>query len=64
MSFKSIGLSVQKKKPKIDFKDSGYGSHLGFPIKMILASFDLQVIPMHPTKFRVHWPRGVGGVGF
>ena len=29
-----------------------------------LAIFDLQVTPMLPTKYRVNWPRGVGGVGF
>ena len=39
-SFKSIGLSVQEKKFNIDFQD---GSHLGFLIRMILATFDLQV---------------------
>ena len=33
-SFESIGLSVQKKKRKIDFQD---GCHLGFPIGTILA---------------------------
>ena len=33
---KSIGLSVQKKKGKIDFQD---GRHLGFPIRTILAIF-------------------------
>ena len=38
--------------------------HLGFPIGTILAIFDLQVTPMLPTKYRVNWPRGVGGVGF
>ena len=31
--FRSIGLSVQKKKGKRDFKD---GRHLGFPIATIL----------------------------
>ena len=36
LSFESIGLSVQKKKGKIDFQD---GCHLGFPIGMILAIF-------------------------
>ena len=46
---------------KIDFQDGG---HLGFPIGMILAIFDLQVTLMLPTKYRVNWPRGVGGVGF
>ena len=35
-SFESIGLSVQKKKGKIDFQD---GRHLGFPIGTILAIF-------------------------
>ena len=57
----SIGLSVQEKKRKIDFQDGG---HLGFRIRTILAIFDLQVTPMLPTKYRVNWPRGVGGVGF
>ena len=59
--FGSIGLSVQVKKRKIDFQD---GDHLGFPIETILAIFYLQVTPMLPTKYRVNWPRGVGGVGF
>ena len=59
-SLESIGLSVQEKKRKIDFQDGG---HLGFPIGTILAIFDLQVIPMLPTKYRVNWPRGIGGVG-
>ena len=27
---------------------------------MILAIFDLQVIPMLPSKFQVHWPFGSG----
>ena len=35
-SFESIGLSVQKKKGKIDFQD---GHHLGFLIGIILAIF-------------------------
>ena len=29
---------------------------LNFRIGMILAIFDLQVIPMLPAKFRVNWP--------
>ena len=57
----AIGFSVQEKKRKIDFQDGG---HFGFPIRTILAIFDLQVTPMLPTKVRVHWPRGVGEVGF
>ena len=36
------------------------GSHLGFQILSILAIFDLQVIPMLPTKFWVNWPFGSG----
>ena len=47
---------VQEKKQKIDFQDGHHGSHFGFPIRIILAIFDLQVIPMLPTKFRVNWP--------
>ena len=35
-SFESIGLSVLKKKGKIDYQD---GRHLGFPIGTILAIF-------------------------
>ena len=49
---------------KIDFQDGGHGGHFGFPIGTILAIFDLQVTPMLPIKYRVNWPRGVGGVGF
>ena len=60
-SLESIGLSVQEKKRKIDFQDGG---HQGFPIGTILAIFDLQVTLILPTKYRVNWPRGVGGVGF
>ena len=41
-----------------------HGGHLGFPIGMILAFFDLQVTLMIPTKYQVNWPRGVGGLGF
>ena len=63
-SLESTGLSVQEKKRKIDFQDGGHGGHLGFSIGTILAIFDLQVTPMLPTKYRVNWPRGVGGVGF
>ena len=63
-SLESIGLCVQEKKRKIDFQDGGHGRHLGYPIGTILAIFNLQVTPMLPTKYRVIWPRGVGGVGF
>ena len=37
-SFESVGLSVQEKKFNIEFQDSG---HLGFPIRIISATFDL-----------------------
>ena len=45
--FESIGLSVQKKF-NIDFQDGG---HLGFPIRRILATADLQVTSILPMKF-------------
>ena len=45
--FESIGLSVQEKF-NIDFQDGG---HLGFPIRMILDTFDLQVTSILPMKF-------------
>ena len=35
-----------------------HGGHLGFPIGTILAIFDLQIIPMLPTKLGVNWPFG------
>ena len=50
----SIGFWVQEKKRKIDFHDGCHGGHLGFPIGMILAIFDLQVTPMFPSKFGVN----------
>ena len=59
-SFKSISLSIQKKKRKIDFQDGGHGGHLVFPIGTILNIFDLQVTLMLHTKFRVNWPFGLG----
>ena len=55
-SFKSIGLSI-KEKFNIDFLDGG---HLKFPIRMILATFDLQVTSILPMKFRVKWPFSSG----
>ena len=58
-SFESNGLSVQEKKFNIhvDFQDGG---HLGFLIRMILATSDLQVTFILPMKFRVNWPFGSG----
>ena len=50
----SIGLSVQEKKDKIDFQDGHQGDHLEFSTEMLLATFDLQVALILPTKFRVN----------
>ena len=47
-SFKSIGLSVQEKKFNIGFQDGGH-----FSIRMILATFDLQVTSILPTGLLV-----------
>ena len=55
----SIGLSVQEKKQKI-VQDGRHDGHLGFPIGTILATFDLQVTLMLPSKFGVNWPFGSG----
>ena len=42
--------------PKIDFQDGRHSGHLGFPIRVILTIFDLQVIPMLPPEFQINWP--------
>ena len=42
------------------FEQTLHGSQRGFTIGTILAIFDLRVIPMLPTKFRVNWPFGSG----
>ena len=42
------------------FEQTLNGGQLGFMISTILAIFDLRVIPMLPTKFRVNWPFGLG----
>ena len=52
--------SVKEKKRKKDFQD---GCHLGFPIGMILAIFDLQVTLMLPNKFGNNWPFSSGEEG-
>ena len=56
----------QEKKGKIDFQDGGHGRYFGFPIRMNLAIFDLdlQVTLILPTKFGVSRHRRVGGVVF
>ena len=40
--------NLSQKKFNIDFQDSG---HLGFPIRIILATADLQVTSILPVKF-------------
>ena len=57
-SFKSVDFSFQEKKRKIDFQNGRHDGHLGFPTGTILASFNLQVISMLPTKLQVKWPFG------
>ena len=52
-----FSLSVQEKR-KIYFQDGRHGDHLGFPIRTILAIFDVQVTLMLPTKFQFNWPFG------
>ena len=54
--FESIALLFQEKKFKIDFQHGCYGDHLVFPIRIILAIFDLQVTPILFVKFRVKGP--------
>ena len=49
-----------RRRRKVDFQNGRPGGHLGFPIDRILTNFDLQVILMLPTKFRVNWPFGSG----
>ena len=53
---KSIGLSFQDNKRKIDFQDFGHGGHLGFFHPNDFSYFYLQVIPILPNKFGVDWP--------
>ena len=55
--FQSTGLSVQKKKGKIDFQD---GHHLGFPIGTILAIFISTSLLDASHQFQISWPFGSG----
>ena len=57
-SFKPTGLLVQEMRFNIDFQNGCHGSHLGYPIRTILAAFDLQVTSIFLMKFRVNWPFG------
>ena len=47
-----LGLGEEAKKR--------FSRYLGFPISMILATFDLHVTLMRPTKFGVNRPFGTG----
>ena len=51
-SFKSVGFLVQEKEFKTDFQDGGHGDHLGFPIGMILAIFNLLIVPIPKLNFK------------
>ena len=44
-----------KKKFNIDFREGG---HLGYPIRTILATFNLQITSILPMNFRVTCPFG------
>ena len=47
-------------KGRINFKDDHHGDHFGFPIREILAIFDIQVAQILPTKAQVNWPISSG----
>lgn len=49
-SFIKTDQAVQEKL-MIDFQDGQWGSHLGFPISLLLAIFDLLVAPNIHTMF-------------
>ena len=42
------------------FQDGRHGGYLGFQIRTISASFDLQVAPIRPTKILIKWSLGSG----
>ena len=55
-----LAFGFRRRSEKNDFQDGHHGGHLGFPISMILATFDLHVTLMRPTKFGVNRPFGSG----
>ena len=55
-----LAFRLRKWSEKQDFQDGGHGRHLGFPIRTILAIFDLKVTLMLSTKFRVNKHLGLG----
>ena len=56
----SIGLSVQEKKRKIDFKDCRHGGHLEFLIEQFQLFLIYKSPPMLHTELQVNWPFGSG----
>ena len=60
-SFRSISLSIQEKKRKIDFQYTCHGGHLGFPIGTVFVVFFIYNIrPDASAKFRFYWPFSSG----
>ena len=55
-----LAFLVQEKKRKIEFQFGRHGGHPGFPIRMILATFDLKATLMIPTKLQIKWSFGSG----
>ena len=56
-----LAFGFTRRSKKVDFQDGHHHSgHLGFPIGMILANFDLQVTRTLPTEFRINWPFSSG----
>ena len=50
-------LAFGSEEAKINFH---FDSHLGFRIRTVSTTFDLQVTPMLPTKFLASWLSGSG----
>ena len=49
---------------KTDFHNGGCGSHLGFPIGMILAHFDPEALMLLQNKFQLKSTKRVDEIGF
>ena len=60
LSFKSTGLSVQENRRKIDFSNWLPRRPSLVSVRKDLATFDLQVTAMFPTKFQVNLLFGSG----
>ena len=48
-----LAFRIRSTSKNNDFQDGDHGSQLGFSIGTNLPKFDLQVIPMIPTKFQL-----------